>query len=198
MALKTSYLVAEDPAVDLQIAEAMTAELEDYIIKNDLYRTLIVRIPGADQNLQMTGGDLLSRLYRLQGVRSQLSPELQSRVDAVVAQANKIIYSLRTRFHDRLQREMKARLDSLKWFLDDCGTDLNRCRAEFPFEMRNRQRIEELLKELGSDVSAELTGTLRAIDQRIRNVTHSTDFTWDARLKEIFPRSPYWYLYVSP
>ncbi len=198
MALKTSYLVAEDPNVDLQIAEAMTAELEDYIIKNDLYRTLIVRIPGADQNLQMTGGDLLSRLYRLQSVRSQLAPDLQSRVDAAVAQANKIIYSLRTRFHDRLQREMKARLDSLKWFLDDCGTDLNRCRAEFPFEMRNRQRIEELLKELGSDVSAELTGTLRAIDQRIRNVTHSTDFTWDTRLKEIFPRSPYWYLYVSP
>jgi len=198
MAARTSYLVAEDPSVDLQIAEAMTAELEDYIVKDDLYRTLIVRIPGADQNLQMTGGDLLSRLHRLQSVRSELSPDLQTRVDAVDKKARDIIYSLRTRFHDRLQREMKARLDSLKWFLDDCGQDMQRCRTEFPFEMRNRQRIEEILKELGSEVSEELITRQRAIDQRIRTFTHGADFVWDSRLQSAFPRSPYWYLYASP
>lgn len=195
---KTSYLVAEDPTVDLQIAETLTAELEEYLLKNDLYRTVIIRIPGHDQSLQMTGGDLLARLHRLQSVRMELSPAWQDRLDAVDKQARAIIYSLRTRFHERLQREFKARLDSLKWFLDDCASEPARCRAEFPFEMRNRQRIEEILKELGADAPADLASGVRAIDQRIRLLTHATDFTWDARLQAAFPRSPYWYLYVSP
>lgn len=195
---KTSYLMAEDPKVDLQIAEAMSAELEEYLLKNDLYRTIIVRIPGHDQNLQMTGGDLLTRLHRLQSARDQLEPTWQERLDRVDQQARATIYSLRTRFHDRLQRELKARLDSLKWFLDDCSSEPARCRAEFPFEMRNRQRIEEILKELGADAPADLASAVRGIDQRIRLITHATDFTWDAKLQTAFPRSPYWYLYVSP
>lgn len=198
MATKTSYLVAEDPAVDLQIAEAMVQELEEYIIKDDLYRTLIVRTKSGDQNLQMTGGDLLTRLHRLQGERSQLSPDLQARVDAVDKAARDTIYSLRTRFRDRLQRELKARLDSLKWFLEDCAREPQRCRAEFPFEMRNRQRIEEIVKEAGEDISEELKAYLRTVDQRIRMIAHGTEFTWDERLKEVFPRQPYWYLYVTP
>jgi hypothetical protein len=195
---KTSYLVAEDPTVDLQIAEALTAELEEYLLKNDLYRTVIIRIPGHDQSLQMTGGDLLTRLHRLQSVRDQLSPAWQQRLDTVDQQARATSYSLRTRFHERLQRELKTRLDSLKWFLDDCASEPLRCRAEFPFEMRNRQRIEEILKELGTDASADLTAGVRAVDQRLRLITYPTDFTWDARLQTAFPRTPYWYLYVSP
>lgn len=198
MAARTSYLLAENPAVDLQIAEAMTAELEDYIIKDDLYRTVIVRIPGDDHNLQMTGGDLLTRLRRLTAVRDQLAPDLQARVDTVDATARKVIYSLRGRFHDRLKREMKARLDSLKWFLEDCATEPQRCRAEFPFEMRNRQRIEEILRELDGELPSELKQALQAIDHRIRMVTHPSSFIWDERLETVFPRHPYWYLYVSP
>jgi hypothetical protein len=198
MASKTSYLVAENPAADLQIAEAMTQELEDYIIKDDLYRTMIVRVGNSDQSMQMTGGDLLTRLHRLQSVRAELSPELQARVDAVEQKARSTIYSLRGRFHDRLKREMKARLDSLKWFLDDCGTEPQRCRAEFPFEMRNRQRIEEILKEVENDISPELKQLLQGVDQRIRMLTRGGNFTWDERLQTSFPRQPYWYLYVTP
>jgi hypothetical protein len=198
MADKASYLVAEDPAVDLQIAEAEVQELEDYILSDVLYRPLIVRASSGDLNLQMTGGDLLTRLHRLRSQRQQLLPDLQTRVDTVDQAARRIIYSLRTRFHARLQREMKARLDSLKWFLDDCGQDRQRCRVEYPFEVRNRQRIEEILKESEGDLPEELKNYLRTIDQRVRVLTHATDFIWDAQLQEAFPRQPYWYLYASP
>jgi hypothetical protein len=198
MPTKTSLVVAEDPTVDLQIAEAMAAELEDYIIKDDLYRTVLVRTSAGDQNLQMTGGDLLTRLHRLRSERDRLPPNLQTRIDAVDKAVRDTIYSLRTRFHARLQREMKARLDSLKWFLDDCGQDIQRCRTEFPFEMRNRQRIEEGLKELGGDLPEDLKKYLQSIDQRIRMFSHATDFIWDERVKTVFPRQPYWYLYGAP
>jgi hypothetical protein len=195
---KPSYLLAEDPEVDLKIAEAMAQELENYLVKDDLYRTVIVRIPGRDQSLKMTGGDLLTRLHRLRAISDQATPELQARLDAVEQAARATIYSLRTRFHDRLKREIKARVDSLKWFLDDCAQDPRRCRAEFPFEMRNRQRIEEALRELGDEVPEDLKSALRSIDQRIRTITQPSDFIWDERLKAAFPRQPYWYLYVSP
>lgn len=198
MTARTSYLVAEDPAADLQIAEAMAQELEDYLVKEELYRTVIVRVGSADQALQMTGGDLLTRLHRLQSVRNELATPLQTRIDALEQSARATIYSLRGRFHDRLKREMKARLDSLKWFLDDCASEPQRCRAEFPFEMRNRQRIEEILKELGSEAPQSLLEALNAIDQRIRMVAHATDFLWDTRLQDAFPRRPYWYLYMRP
>mgnify|MGYP005863519233 CR=1 FL=1 len=67
-----STVLAEDPGVDLAIAEAMVAELEEYIIKEELYRTLIVRTSAGDQNVRMTGGDLLARLHRLQGETDRL------------------------------------------------------------------------------------------------------------------------------
>lgn len=198
MTTRISYLVAGEPVEDLLIAEAMAQELEDYLVKDDLYRTIIVNLPRGDQKLQVTGGDLLTRLHRLKAVREELSPDLQARLDAVETSARETIYSLRSRFHDRLRREMKARLDSLKWFLDDCTAEPNRCRAEFPFEMRNRQRIEEILKEVGDTLSPELQTQLQGIDHRIRIVTRASDFIWDKRLQPVFPPQPYWYLYVRP
>ena len=198
MATRVSVLVAEDPEEDLQVAEAMAHDLEDYLVKDDLYRTLIVRTKTGDQHLQMTGGDLLTRLHRLQAIQDQLTPELRPRVESVAQSVQQTTYSLRSRFHERLRREMKARLDSLKWFLDDCATEPQRCRAEFPFEMRNRQRVEEILKELGGEAPPELSQRLQGIDQRIRMLTRGTDFIWDKRVQTAFPQQPYWYLYVSP
>ncbi|MEZ4718746.1 MAG: hypothetical protein R2851_22025 [Caldilineaceae bacterium] len=72
-----SHVLAEDPAVDLTLAAAMTAELEEYIVKSDLYRTVIARTPRGDEKITMTGGDLLTRLHRLQGERARLTPAQQ-------------------------------------------------------------------------------------------------------------------------
>ena len=38
---------------------------------------------------------------------------------------------------------MKARLDSLRWYLTS-ARKIVKCRTEYPFEIRNRQRIEEI------------------------------------------------------
>lgn len=193
-----SVLMAQKPATDLAIAEAMAGELEAYIVDNELYRTLTVRTNEGDHALQMTGADLLTRLYRLQGERAALSQADQTRLDSVQKSVDIIIYSLRTRFHERLQREIKARLDSLKWFLDDCTEKPQRCRVEFPFEMRNRQRIEEALKQLNYQVPEPLQSRLHQIDTRLRQVAMPAEFLWDERWQAIFSPQPYWYLYLRP
>ena len=193
-----SHVLAEDPAVDLALAAAMTAELEEYIVKSDLYRTVIARTPRGDEKITMTGGDLLTRLHRLQGERARLTPAQQQELDEVSRQAEATIYSLRSRFHALLRRELKARVDALRWFLDDCTGDPKRCRANYPYEIRNRQRIEEILKRVDTELDDEEREMLGALDQRLRMLTHGTDFLWDENLAAIFPPSPYWYLYAVP
>jgi hypothetical protein len=195
---KTNYVLAEEPAVDLAVLEALTAELEEYIIKDELYRTVRVHLPAGDQMIQMSGGDLLTRIFRLSAERVRLTPEQQARFDAARSAAEKTIYSLRTRFHQRLQREIKARLDSLNWFLDECSSDPARCRGEYPFEIRNRQRIDAIVSELGTDLPAELKTQISRIDERIRMIVRPGNFAWDTRLEPVFPRTRFWYLYVSP
>ena len=66
---KSNYVLAEEPAVDLAVLEAFTAELEEYIIKDELYRTVRVHLPAGDQMIQMSGGDLLTRIFRLSAER---------------------------------------------------------------------------------------------------------------------------------
>jgi hypothetical protein len=195
---QSSHVLAEDPAVDLAIAQEMVEELETYIVNNDLYRTVIARTPRGDEKLTMTGGDLLTRLYRLQSQRDQLSVEQQQTLDTIQDKADQVIYSLKTRFHDRLQREMKARLDSIKWFLDDCAEDRRRCQTNYPFEIRNRQRIEEILKQIGDNLPESLSNQLQSVDRRLEQGTTGRDFVWDAGLQNAFPAGQYWYLYRLP
>ena len=42
---KSNYVLAEEPAVDLAVLEALAAELEEYIVKDELYRTVRVNLP---------------------------------------------------------------------------------------------------------------------------------------------------------
>lgn len=195
---QTSFLLAEEPGVDLAVASAMAQELESYLTQEELYWTLVVRVEGREQKVKMTGADLLTRLHRLQHVRDTLSAWQNERLDEAQKRVNDVTYSLRSRFHQRLQREAKARLSSLRWFLDDCPADPQRCRIEFPFEMRNRQRLEEIAKALGGELDEELKKQLDSIDRQVRSMTHPEEFIWDKVLERVFPRQPYWFLYVRP
>lgn len=193
-----SYVLAEAPEIDLAVLEAEVSELEEYIVKGDIYRTLRVQTPAGVRMVQMSAGDLLTRLYRLEQERDLLTPAQQTRVNDLGKQARATIYSLRTRFHELLKREIKARLDSLNWFLDDVIGDPKRARTEYPFEIRNRQRIELMVEELAEDLTPELKNQISRIDDRIRLIVQPAEFLWDKRLEPVFPRERFWYLYVSP
>lgn len=195
---QTSRVLAESPEIDLAVLAAEVAELEEYIVKGEVYRTLRVPTPAGVQQVQMSGGDLLTRLYRLEGERESLPVEQRSRIKDLALQARSTIYSLRTRFHELLTREVNARIDSLNWFLDDVVGDPRRARTEYPYEIRNRQRIDIMVDELAEDLKPELKTELKRVDERIRLIVQPADFVWDSRLAPIFPRERFWYLYVSP
>lgn len=191
-----SHVVAENPSTDLQIVREMVSELENYIINEDLYRTVVIRTPTGDARLKMTGGDLLTRLYRLSRERARLSSAEQQELDALQAESERIIYSLKTRFQQRLVRELKARTDALKWYLDDAAQTPHEGKSNYPYEIRNRQRIEEIVKALGNHVPAENAVALANVDRRLRGMGSGAAFVWDPALAEVFPSQPYWYLYI--
>lgn len=192
-----SHVLAPSPEADLAICAAMVDELEEYIVGEELFRTVIARVPGqGDVKFQMTGGDLLTRLYRLNAEKSHLAAGQQAEVARLTDTAERTIYSLKSRFNQRLLREMKSRLDSLRWFLDEASEDPTRGKANYPYEIRNRQRIEEIVKRMGAEIPEELRSQLAAVDSRLRAVAAGDQFVWDARLQPIFPSPPYWYLYV--
>lgn len=195
---QTSHVLAETPEIDLAVLAAEIEELEEYIVKGEVYRTLRVSTPSGVQQVQMSGGDVLTRLFRLEGERESLPVEQRSRVKDLALQAHSTIYSLRTRFHDLLKREVKARIDSLNWFLDDVLGDPKRARTEYPYEIRNRQRIAVMVDELAENFTPELKGELKRVDERIRLIVQPASFAWDSRLESLFPRERFWYLYVSP
>ena len=195
---KSNYVMFVPPAIDLAVLEVENGELQDYIVGGELYRTAHARTPEGTQTVQMSGGDVLNRIFRLAGEAERLTPEQQRRFAAVRAEAEKTIYSLRTRFHTLLNREVKARLDALNWFLDDAVADPKRARSEYPFEIRNRQRVEIIARELGGDLLPELKQQLGRVDSRIRVLAQPTGFIWDKQLEPIFPHNPFWYLYVNP
>ncbi len=193
-----SHVLAETPEIDLAVLAAEAEELEEYIVKGEVYRTLRVPTPAGVQQVQMSGGDVLTRLFRLEGERERLPVEQRSQVKELALRARGAIYSLRTRFHELLKREVKARIDSLNWFLDDISGDPKRARTEYPYEMRNRQRIAAMADELAEDFAPELKAELKRVDERIRLIVQPAAFVWDASLEPLFPRERFWYLYVSP
>ena len=93
---------------------------------------------------------------------------------------------------------MKTRLDSLRYYLDELDEDRQATGHNFPFEMRNRQIIGEIVKHLGSDATSELLSQLRQTDNRIRQAGKPSGFIWDPRVEHIYPQEQYWYLYLHP
>ncbi|MCE7988293.1 MAG: hypothetical protein DYG89_44610 [Caldilinea sp. CFX5] len=135
-------------ADDLARVEAVANELEAYIVAGEVYRTVVVPISEGNRKMTVSGGDLLARLKRLQEQRSRLTPEQQARLDRADAKAKSTIYSLRTRFHDLLRRELKSRNDQLAWDME-----LRKEREEKEAdhaELKNRQVIAIIRDELNA------------------------------------------------
>lgn len=130
---------------DLLRVEAMAKELEAYIVAAEVYRTVVLTTAG-NRKITMSGGDLLARLNRLHEQASSLSAEQKSRIEQVANSVQTTIYSLHTRFHDLLRRELKARKDQLSW-----NVEIRRGREEEkadPAELQNRQHIAAIEAEL--------------------------------------------------
>ncbi len=195
---KTNYILASTPAEDLAIVQAMAEELKNYLLRGDVYHMLVVPRPGGEERLEMSLGDLFSRLHRLEVQADQLSPEERQRLEEVRQSIQETLRIMDSQALALAEREIKTRLNSLRWFLDECRDNRSYCRSEYPFEIRNRQRIQELLDAFGEKLSPELRRQVAEMDREIRSLIKPADFIWDDRVRDVYPQDKYWYLYALP
>lgn len=198
MSTQLSTTVASTPAEDLAVVREMANELQDYLLGDEVYHTLVVITFQGEERIQSSCGDLLARLHKLAGQSKLLSQAQQDELTSIHRRIDATLQTMQSRYFALMLREERARLNSLEWFLDDCDEDRRQCRTQYPFEIRNRQRIAEMVKALGDKQPADIQAEIAALDSRLREIIAPADFVWDSRVKDVYPRDEYWYLYVLP
>lgn len=182
----------------LSIVTAMADALEYYLIEGEIYRTVVTPVEHGYERFTMSAGELLALLHKLDAQRSELLQDQRRLVDELKDKVQRVTQRLWGRYHQLLEREIISRLDSLNWFLNDCQNDMAKCRDHYPSEIRNRERIEELLQAWGEKVPLSVSDRVERIDQRIRQLTEAAPFIWSKEEEKRFPQDPYWYLHVLP
>ncbi|MEZ4620430.1 MAG: hypothetical protein R2867_33670 [Caldilineaceae bacterium] len=146
---------------DLTILEAFANELEDYIVEGRVYRTVIITAGHGNRRLEMSGGDVLARIKTLQTIRMNLAPDMKDRLNSVITQVETTKQELKGRFHEILRRELKSRLDTLRWSNDTKRA--NDDKESTPAAQQNLLRIEAIREELENDVPKETVDELDAL-----------------------------------
>ena len=203
MASRLSTVIAAAPETDLAVVVAMAAQFESYILKGQVYRTVVVPTPGdhrgaGERPVQSSGGDVLARLHKLAAQAGSLSPEQAQALATAKTQIDTATGRLPSHYQALLLREARARLNSLNWFLDDCNENRRECRVQYPFEIRNRQRIAEIHKALDAASADAVATQVASIDQRLQSMLTRGDFIWELSVAHVYPRQEYWYLYGLP
>ncbi len=166
--------------------------LEDYLMSQLVYRQ--VRVEDAGRFLQhlMSLGDFLEHRAVWEALIAQ-RPESYSPADAELARVGES--QLRTFAHrtEKLaHREIKARLDSLRWNLESWTKEGHPGPTLFATEMAQRSRIQRLGDRFGWTAA---NGALQEVDARIRTRTEKGDFIWNIAYAGAFPPASYWFLY---
>ena len=174
----------------LHTVTIMADALEYYLIEGEIYRTVVAPADRGYERLTMSAGELLSLLQDLAFMREALSAQQQQQLEELRTKITTITERLPERYHQLLEREIIARLDSLNWFLNDCQRDHAACRTQYESEIRNRQRIEEMMRALGTTISDGVAERVQRIDERVREISERAPFVWPNDRQARFPHEP--------
>ena len=182
----------------LAIAQAMVDELTDYLMGDTLYRQLMVKTPGGLRQPKMTLGALLENLQSLEDERDRLSAEQRRQVAAMQEQVALARASFASQWGALLRRELKALLDSWRWYLDDASRDAA-ARERYAQEAHIRTRIDLVQAELADDPqAAERRRELGQLDATLRPMLHGSGYVGPRGSEGRYPASRAWWLYGQP
>ncbi len=187
-----------DVEKSLNTVTAMADALEYYLIEGEIYRTVVSPVAHGYERFTMSAGELLTLLHDLDAQRNHLLQDQRRRINEIQSKVQAVTQRLSTRYCQLLEREIISRLDSFNWFLNDCQDDMGKCRDLYRSEIRNRQRIEEILQVWDQEIPVRVSDRVERIDERVRQMTESAPFIWAEEEKSRFPQDPYWFLYELP
>ncbi len=185
--------------VDLVVLQAMAKRLDDYLSRDKVYQPIAVETSRGTQWPTMSIGAMLARLSRLHALDDRLTPEQRRIREQVESEMERARRWYPEAYRAHAIREISSLVNSWRWFLDDCQTDIEKCADTYPAEARTRTTIQLLIDHIGSDqVPAELLDQVWALDDRLRRRFREGDFIWPAELAAVFPKDRFWWLYGTP
>jgi hypothetical protein len=186
-------------AYDLAVIEAMADEITDYLLSDQLYWQLSPAARISPPPPMLTIGGYLLRAHRLRGQWSSLNKTQQAKLDSVEGQFQASVQQWTVHSEKRAHKELKARLNSWAWFVEDCQKRKQDSIKYYATEAELRTLIHLLLEfadKLG-DVSQHRR-KLQDLDSQFRPWFKSGDFVWRSSLEAVYPKDPFWWLYGRP
>ncbi|HNS01613.1 MAG TPA: hypothetical protein PKM78_04450 [Anaerolineae bacterium] len=182
----------------LAITQAMVDELTDYLMGDSLYRQLMVKTAGGVRQPKMTLGALLENMQSLEDEQVRLSAEQRRQTAAMGERIAVARASFASQWDALLRRELKALLDSWRWYLDDAARDAA-ARERYPQEAHIRTRIELVQAELADDpLAAERRRELSQLDATLRPMLHGSGYVGPRGSENRYPAGRAWWLYGRP
>ena len=155
-------------ADELTMLETLANEFEEYIVAGEVYRTVLIPTDHGNRRIEMSGGDLLTRLKTTLAIQANLPREMKDQFNSIVTQVEVTKQELKTRFHDLLRRELSARLDSLRWSDEERKQDENEEEQMTPAEKHNLQCIAAIRGELGQKIPQDVVDEMDAIEKQLQ------------------------------
>lgn len=182
----------------LAITQAMADELTDYLLGENLYRQLIVKTPSGVKQPKMTIGALLENVQALRWDEERLSSQQRQQLAAIEERIAIDRGAFFQQWRGLLRRELKALLDSWRWYLDDAGRSAD-ARERYAQEAQIRTRIDLVQAELADDAqAAEQRRELSNLDARLRGMLHGGGYVGQRGAESRYPASRAWWLYGQP
>lgn len=187
-------------ARDVTLCEAMADEMDDYLKSSALFWEPNRHRPGGEDLPKLTFGGLLLAMRRLETVRDRLNPDQVEALTRASKQLKDQKSQWRHRYQTKLARDLRSRLDTWAWYLDDCEQQGESAMAHYPRQVETRAKIELLLDE-ASDVALKIEALRKRrflLDGRLRAMFDPGEFCWLGELAPGFPSKRFWYLWGRP
>jgi len=168
---------------DLDYVEAMTRELSDYFIGDQLFRKL------AGMSHFGTLGGVLLRLRTL-AAQGENVQHLQSEVDRQYKK-------WQVQAEEKVQQETRSRLNSFGNYVTGCLANPDDC-GNYESAVRDRVIVALLQEYAPKAFHSETKDLIRAVDSKLRMAVNKSSFVWDAALKSAFEADTMWMLYSRP
>jgi hypothetical protein len=187
-------------ARDIALCRAMTDELEDYLKSDVLFWEPNRNRPGGELLPKLTPGGFLLALRHLRTLQGRLRIEQIDALERAEQTLAKQKSQWRLRYGPKLARDLRSRLDTWDWYLEDLEKRPESAVIHYPREVETRAKIDLLLRdahqiEWDADKKQQ---RLAALDERLRACFVPGDFCWLEALAPGFPRDRFWYLWGRP
>lgn len=189
-----------NPSRDLAVLTAMADDFEPFIQSDVVYWQLSDAGPFLARNPKLTVGGLLLHRHRLAALHISLTPDEESAYTRLDADLDIILGSWKANLERKALREIKARLGSWAWYLDECADSPSACSSSYQTDVYARtylQLLFEVVPESSSNV-VSARANLAQLDSQLRIIFIPDGFMWDHNLAPAFPKTEFWFLYGSP